>query len=254
MPLVWGPWSAKRFRLDKMRLGDLVRAYFTYYAIQIYLLLALGGAVLAVRRAESPGGPIFAALLMVLLYPLVEYCVHRYILHSRLLYRSPYTAKVWKRIHYDHHQNPHDLAVLFGALYTTLPVIALVTLPIGWLIAGEAGAAAAFATGCVIFSFYEFIHCIEHLPFKPKARWLRDLKRRHLAHHFHNEQGNYGITSNLWDHAFQTFYNLPAECPRSPTVFNLGYAGEERERYPWVASLSAADEEFAEARRRRASA
>ncbi len=254
MPLVWGPWSARRFRLDRMSLGDLVRAYFTYYAIQIYLLLAVIAVLLAIAWAESATGPLLAAALMALLYPLVEYCVHRYVLHSRLLYKSPYTAKLWKRIHYDHHQNPHDLAVLFGALYTTLPVIAIVTLPLGWLVAGKAGAAAAFAAGCVIFCFYEFVHCVEHLPFKPKSRWLREVKRRHLAHHFHNEQGNYGITSNLWDQVFHTFYDRPSEWPKSPTAFNLGYAGEDRERYPWVARMSAADEEFAEARRRRASA
>ena len=68
-------------------------------------------------------------------------------LHNRLLYKSQLTAKVWKRIHYDHHQNPHDLSVLFGALYTTLPPILLLTLPIGWLIGGAAGAAAAMAAG-----------------------------------------------------------------------------------------------------------
>ncbi len=53
-----------------------------------------------------------------------------------MLYKSELTAKVWKRIHYDHHQNPHDLSVLFGALYTTLPPILLLTLPIGWSIGG----------------------------------------------------------------------------------------------------------------------
>jgi hypothetical protein len=34
-------------------------------------------------------------------------------------------------------------------------------------------------------------------------------------------------------------------------VFNLGYTGEERERFPWVADLSEDEETLAEARRRR---
>ena len=62
--------------------------------------------------------------------------LHRWVLHATWLYKSPLTAKVWKRIHYDHHQNPHDLSVLFGALYTTLPAILLITLPLGWLVGG----------------------------------------------------------------------------------------------------------------------
>ena len=30
------------------------------------------------------------------LYPLVEYAVHRWLLHSRFLYKQAWTAKVWK--------------------------------------------------------------------------------------------------------------------------------------------------------------
>jgi hypothetical protein len=35
-------------------------------------------------------------------------------------------------------------------------------------------------------------------------------------------------------------------------VHNLGYTGAEREAYPWVADLSADDDAYATARRRRA--
>ncbi len=251
MRLIWGPWDAQPRLLSRMGYRDLLVAYFTYYAIQVYLLCMIAGTALAVLWAESWPGPTLAALGTVLVYPLVEYLVHRYVLHSRLLYRSPWTAKVWKRIHYDHHQNPNDLGVLFGALYTTLPTIALITLPLGWAIAGRAGAAAAFAAGCGVFAFYEFCHCVQHLPVSPRNRWLRDIKRRHLAHHFHNEQGNFGITSNIVDRIVGTFYDPPGTRPKSPTVFNLGYAGPERERYPWVAEMSGDDPDDARARRRR---
>ena len=37
--------------------------------------------------------------------------------------------------------------------------------------------------------------------------------------------------------------------PRSATVHNLGYAGTEREAYPWVAELSDDDASFAALRR-----
>lgn len=251
MVLSWGPWSGHDFFLDKMSLKDLTKAFFTHYSIQVYLLLALGGFTLSVFWAPSLQGPVLATLVTWILYPLVEYVVHRYLLHSHFMFKSEATAAVWKRIHFDHHQNPHDLAVLFGALYTTLPTIALITVPLGALIAGWAGAAAAFAAGCSIFIAYEFVHCVQHLPFAPGNRWLRDLKHHHLSHHFHSEQGNFGITTEAMDRVFGTHYEKPKDVPRSATRFNLGYDEGMREQFPWVANMSEPDETYAKRRKRR---
>ncbi|MDF1585875.1 sterol desaturase family protein [Marinimicrococcus flavescens] len=246
----FGTWAGQKYYLDRMGLGELVVAFFTHYSIQVYLLLATLAIGATAYLAEDPWPPLAAALAVLALYPLVEYVLHRYVLHAKFLYKSPLTAKMWKRIHYDHHQNPHDLSVLFGALYTTLPPIALITLPVGWLIGGAAGATAALAAGLLVFTGYEFCHCVQHLPFTPANSWLREVKKRHLAHHFHSEQGNYGITSGIWDRVFGTLYRS-RELPRSPTVHNLGYTGHERDRYPWVGDLSASEEEYARRRTRR---
>ena len=245
-------WSGREYRLDKMTLRDLVVAYFSHYSIQVYIVLAVASAVASAALAPGWREPLWGIVLVFFLYPLAEYALHRWVLHARFLYRQAWTAKVWKRIHYDHHQNPHDLGVLFGALYTTLPTIALITLPLGWLIGGASAAFAAFATALLVFAGYEFCHCVQHLPFTPRNRWLREIKKRHLAHHFHSEQGNFGITSSLWDKLLGTVYDTPREVPRSPTTHNLGYTPDERERYPWVAELSASDEEYAVRRTRRA--
>ena len=64
------------------------------------------------------------------------------------------------------------------------------------------------------------------------------MKARHMAHHFHDETGNFGITSFVWDKAFGTFYERPDRKVKSETVFNLGYTPETAKRYPWVAELS----------------
>jgi sterol desaturase/sphingolipid hydroxylase (fatty acid hydroxylase superfamily) len=251
MQVGWGPWGGRRYFLDKMSLRELIVAYFTHHSIIIYLVLAAASIWLAAATAASPWGPLVSAAAVIAVYPLGEYLLHRYVLHSKFLYRHQMTAALWKRIHYDHHQNPHDLSVLFGALYTSLPTLFVLATPIGWLIAGLPGAAAAFATVLLLFSVYEFCHCIQHLPFTPRWRWLRDLKRRHLAHHFHNEHGNFGITSFVWDRVLGTLHEQQEKVGRSATVFNLGYTGEERERFPWVADLSEDEETLAEARRRR---
>ena len=219
-------------------LGDLVRAYFTYYAIMAYLLLAVLSIIAAVAWNQDTVMSLFAAALVVPVYPFIWYLLHRFVLHGRYLYKSAATASLWKRIHFDHHQDPNDLGILFGALYTTLPTILVVTLPIGWVLAGPGGAAAALASGLITTCFYEFCHCIQHLPFKPEYEWLKQIKKLHLAHHFHNEQGNFGITNFAADKMLGTYYARPKDIARSATVFNLGYTAQEAERYPWVARLS----------------
>lgn len=233
-----GTWSSRDYSLDKMTLRDLVAGYFTYPGIQAYGVLSVIGAAIAAYFADGVVPLIAAAVATGLVYPLVWYVLHRFVLHGTWLYKRPQTAAVWKRIHFDHHQDPHKLAVLFGALYTTIPTILVVAVPLGWVIGGLPAAAAAVTSGLLITCFYEFCHCIQHLRFTPKSKILMHMKKRHLAHHFHSERGNYGITNFMWDRVFGTYYPDPKTFPESPTTFNLGYTGEEAQRYPWVAELS----------------
>ena len=233
----------REHHLDKMTLRELVVAYVQYPAIIGYMLFALIAVALYARNPAPLAPTLIAMAVASLLYPFVWYVLHRWVLHSRWMFKVPPLAATWKRIHYDHHQDPNHLEVLFGALHTTLPTIAIATIPIGWAIgahwdAGFGGACAAFATGLVTTCFYEFVHCIQHLAYKPKSKGLAEMKRRHMAHHFHDENGNYGITSFFWDRLFGTFYDRPERPVKSATVFNLGYTPEMAEIYPHVAKLS----------------
>lgn len=236
-------WKGRVYHLDRMSLRDLIRVYVQYPAILIYILLFIASVLLALLmgpqpmldRAWSLG---LISVVIVCVYPLVEYLLHRYLLHAKFLYRSPRTAALWKRIHYDHHQDPNDLRVLFGALHTTLPTVAVITLPIGTLLGGATGASGAFATGLVTLMVYEFCHCLQHLRYMPQSRFLQRVKRHHLLHHFHNEQGNFGITSTFLDRLAGTYYGHAGDKPSSDTVYNLGYTAVESTRYPWVAELS----------------
>lgn len=232
-------WRGRSYDLGKMDLRALVRVFATYRAVLVYVALTLAAAALATLAYDGDGvGLSLAVVLALLVYPLVWYGLHRFVLHGRWLYRSPLTAALWKRIHFDHHQDPHRLEVLFGALHTTIPTIALATMPVGWLAGGLAGLAAAFATGLAITVGYEFCHCVQHLNVKPRQAWLVQLKQLHLAHHFQDENGNFGIVSFAPDRLFGTYYGLAEDRPRSATVFNLGYDEAEAARFPWVARLS----------------
>src|SRR5690606_21597411 len=115
---------------------ELVVAYFQYYAIQVYLLLGVVSAYFTIRQMDAILPVVASAALAIAVYPLAWYLLHRFVLHGKFLFRFKLTASMWKRVHFDHHQDPHNLEVLFGALYTTLPTILLITGPIGWLIGG----------------------------------------------------------------------------------------------------------------------
>jgi sterol desaturase/sphingolipid hydroxylase (fatty acid hydroxylase superfamily) len=232
-----GFWN-RSHHLDKMTFRELVIAYLQYPAIVGYVGSALIAIGLFAWRPASLAQTLMAIGVAALVYPLVWYALHRWVLHSRWMFKVSPLAATWKRIHYDHHQDPNHLEVLFGALHTTLPTIAIATAPIGWLIGGFGGACAAFATGLLTTCIYEFVHCVQHLAYKPKNRWLAEMKKRHMAHHFHDESGNFGITNFFWDRLFGTLYERSERPTKSPTVFNLGYTSEVAERFPKVAELS----------------
>lgn len=231
-------WDGRAHYLDKMTLRELVKAYFAFPAIQIYLVGSAVALGYLITLPIDPWRLLLVAALSPFFYGIVWYLLHRYVLHGHLLYKFALTAPVWKRIHFDHHQDPNNLGVLFGAPYTTLPTILAATIPFGWVLGGPAGAAFAVTLGLLLTCFYEFCHCIEHLRYAPQTPLIQRMKKLHLAHHFHSEKGNYGITDFSWDRVFSTFYPDVKNFPRSETVFNLGYDGDESIKYPWVATLS----------------
>ncbi len=245
-------WKAEEYLLNRMDFKDLVRAYVTYPAIQVYAALIVVCLAAGVATATSVWLFLAALTAGALLFPFAWYLIHRFVLHGSWMYKSPHLASLWKRVHYDHHRYPNDLSVLFGGLHTTLPTILVVSGPLGWLIGGFSGALCAIAGTLIMTCFTEFMHAGEHLAFEPKSKFWKDMKQRHLAHHFHDETGNFGIAEFFWDRLFGTFYKETEERPRSATARNLGYTDEMAVRYPWVKALTDAESAERQATRARA--
>ena len=236
-------WKAEEYLLNRMTFDDLVRAYVTYPAIQVYALVVLLSLPASAFLASSFWRFAAAVGAGMLLFPLAWYFVHRFVLHGSWMYKLPFLAGLWKRVHYDHHRFPNDLSVLFGGLHTTLPTILLVAGPVGYLIDGWGGGLGAIAGTVIMTCYTEFMHSGEHLAFEPKSEFWKRMKKRHLAHHFHNEHGNYGIAEFFWDRLFRTLYREQTDVPRSATARNLGYTSEMAEKYPWVRTLTDAEPE-----------
>lgn len=232
-----GFWTQSH-HLDRMTFRELVVAYLQYPAIILYLGLAAAGIGTWFYQPAPIGRSLLAIAVAVLLFPIVWYGLHRWVLHSRWMWKVNWLAATWKRIHFDHHQDPNHLEVLFGSPGNVVPTVAIATIPVGYMIGGVGGAAAAFATGMIQTCVNEFFHCIQHLSYRPKNKWLAMIKQRHMEHHFHDETGNFGITNFWWDHLGRTHYAGASARAKSATVFNLGYDDAAADIHPKVRELS----------------
>ena len=163
-------WSQSIDPKRTMTKAEFFSSYASHYAVLIYVAIVLATGALSLYLMQSWWQLLGSFALVALVYPAVEFVLHRFVLHSRTLYRMPWTAGLWRRIHYDHHMNPNDLSVLFGAPYTTIPAVLAPTLPLGYLAFGWPGAAATVCGGFIALLIYEFFHCAAHLPVKFESR------------------------------------------------------------------------------------
>jgi hypothetical protein len=121
-----------------MTLFGLIRAYACHHAILTYMAVGLG-ALLILARYPVPGPRAATVVLVVLVFhPLAWHLQHRFILHSQWPYKIRWLAATWKRLHYDHHQNPTLMEGLLGPVNITLPVVGLSSMAVGTMI-GETG-------------------------------------------------------------------------------------------------------------------
>src|SRR5262245_39608375 len=98
-------WKTRTHNLGRMDMADLIRAFVTYPTVHAYVLLALIslGFTIYLLPGASLLGLVIAVTLAIAVYPMAWYLIHRFVLHGQYLYKSRWTATVWKRIHFDHH-------------------------------------------------------------------------------------------------------------------------------------------------------
>lgn len=125
-------------------------------------------------------------------WTLVEYGVHRFVYH-----RVPY----FREIHDAHHAMPN-------ALIGAPPVVGLaLILLVFYLPATGFGpvAAGAFTIGALVgYLAYMVLHHAAHHGHVRPGSWLYHARRHHGQHHHASDEGNFGITTSVWDHVFGT--------------------------------------------------
>ncbi|MBU6398629.1 MAG: fatty acid hydroxylase family protein, partial [Rhodospirillales bacterium] len=90
--LIWGrAWHGRSYDLGKMTLAELWAAYLTYPAISLYAALAVASGAYALLTAWHWQQIVVPAVAVLLVYPVVWYGLHRFVLHGRWLYRMRWT-------------------------------------------------------------------------------------------------------------------------------------------------------------------
>lgn len=137
-----------------------------------------------------------------LTWTLTEYWLHRTFFHWRP--DTSWGPRMHFLVHGVHHDWPRDRYRLVMPPAVSLSLF-FVFLGVFWLALGDAvwPFHAGFTLGYVTYDLtHYFIH--HH---RPRARWLRALRRHHLMHHAPKSEhgGKFGVSTTLWDHVFRTY-------------------------------------------------
>ena len=163
-------------------------------------MLAIVAAALA--RAFVPAAP--AVAIGVVLFFLTEYGTHRYVLHAPPA-RSAFIRTLQHRLHYDHHTEPSRLDLLFLPWWALAPIL-LVFGVVYFAITRSAGVTFSLILGNLIgLLYYEWVHYVAHIPYRPRTPFGRWMKKYHLWHHFKNERLWYGVTNPTMDFVSRTY-------------------------------------------------
>jgi sterol desaturase/sphingolipid hydroxylase (fatty acid hydroxylase superfamily) len=168
-------------------------AYVADFALLYASIAGLAAFLVATGARERWGQIAVCALSALVGWTLIEYLLHRFVLHG---------LDPFRRWHALHHQRQTDLVYAPTILVATV-VTGLVFLP-AWLLGGSWRACAlllGFLIGYVAYSITH--HAVHH--WTGHSAWLRRRKRWHSLHHRPSQPaGRYGVTTALWDHVFRS--------------------------------------------------
>ncbi len=183
-------------------------------ALLIAGIAALALAAVSGRLALAP----LAVVLGVALFFLSEYGTHRFLLHAQPS-RFAFVRQLQHRLHYDHHLEPERLDLLFLPPWFLLPALSLFA-GIYWAISRSLTLTAALLFGNLLgLLYYEWVHYVAHIPFRPRTPVGRWIKKYHLWHHFKSERLWFGVTNPLADLVART-YRRVEDVERSPGCFS----------------------------------
>ncbi len=169
----------------------------SYYAdFWLYPPVLLGLAATGLAGADWRAVGVWAALVVAgfVFWTFLEYLLHRVALHY-MPYFSP--------MHGVHHAAP--LSYVGTPTWISFCVWgSFVFAPAWWV--GGLPIATSLTFGVMLGYFWYGLvhHVIHHHRNSPTGTYFNGLRTWHLRHHYWPNQGNFGVTTSLWDRVFGT--------------------------------------------------
>lgn len=160
----------------------------------VYVPLTTGIFAWSLYAGKStPGYSALFVPLGVLVWCVMEYCLHRYIFHWEG--NGPFTRRMHEILHGYHHKYPDDARRLVMPLGASIP-LSIVIGGLLWLVNRPVATIPCFLGIAWGYLCYDYIHWATH-HLTPRTAWGKALRSHHLTHHFATAERNFGI-SNTW--------------------------------------------------------
>jgi hypothetical protein len=180
-------------------------------------LLATAAVALGVA-ARSGGGRVHGRAVGAgaLLFFASEYGTHRYLFHAPPAANGT-VRRFQRRLHYDHHVDPGNPALLFLPPWFFGPNLAIFAALYARVVRRSDVTFSLVLGNVAGLLFYEWTHYVAHVPFRPLTPFGRWIKKYHLRHHFLNEKLWFGVTNPVLDVVAGTYASV-AQADRSETT------------------------------------
>jgi 4-hydroxysphinganine ceramide fatty acyl 2-hydroxylase len=147
---------------------------------------------------------VYALPLLVFglfVWSFTEYALHRFVFH--FVPRSDWGKRIHFMFHGVHHDYPNDSTRLVMPPIVSIPLAAFFYLLFRNIL-GASYVAPFFAGFILGYLSYDLSHYAFH-HFGLHGRISLYLKQQHMRHHYMDMDGNYGVSSPLWDFVFGTY-------------------------------------------------
>lgn len=165
-------------------------SYYADFALYPALVAALSLHTLWRAPSNLAAQWVLAMLGGVLTWTLLEYLLHRVVLHH---------IQPFKRLHELHHARPLDLIGTPSWVSVTLFFAV-------WLTLGhetQPGVAGGMTAGLMLgYLGYVLVHWAVHSLRARPGSWLFHAKVRHALHHHAQVPCNFGVSTGAWDAVF----------------------------------------------------
>ena len=209
-------------RRRSIGLRESAAAFWRHPSPWLIGVLFVGAAVARGIVGDWRLSDVWTPLVMLALFPFVEWIIHVCVLHWRPRQLGRLTIDpLLSRKHRAHHVDPRDVPLVFIPWQVHL-WLAPAVVAIGLLAFPRVGLGLTYLVVVGLQGLgYEWTHYLIHSDYRPRSRLYRAVWRNHRLHHYKNEHYWFTVTSaGTADRVLGTYPNAQ-EIEASPTVRDL---------------------------------